>query len=162
MKRFAIFPLFASFCSFGSTFQCESEFAWLKSTFENNDAGFQYSVEKKGQDLYSAHNNAILAWVQSAKNEAQCQTVLSDWLAFFRKGHIGLALNTNNSNETVTESKVHDFDLSAFKQHLETKSDESLEGIWQFSSYTVALKKKAMSIKAISLKVPIRHGRQGK
>jgi len=141
VKRFAILPLFASFCSFGSTFQCESEFEWLKSTFENNDAGFQYSVEKKGQDLYSAHNNAILARVQSAKNEAQCQTVLSDWLAFFRNGHIGLALNTNNSNETVTESKVHDFDLSAFKQHLETKSDESLEGIWQFSSYTVALKK---------------------
>ncbi|MDY6885908.1 MAG: peptidase S41, partial [Pseudomonadota bacterium] len=83
MKRFAIFPLFASFCSFGSTFQCESEFAWLKSTFENNDAGFQYNVENKGLDLYSAHNSAILARVQSAKSEAQCHTALSDWLTFF-------------------------------------------------------------------------------
>ena len=148
MKRFAIFPLFASFCSFGSTFQCESEFAWLKSTFENNDAGFQYSVEKKGQDLYSAHNNAILARVQSAKNEAQCQTVLSDWLTFFRKGHVGLVLNTNGSEETVRESVVHDFDLSAFKQHLKSQRDETLEGIWQFSSYTVALKKEGNVHKA--------------
>ena len=148
MKRFAIFPLFASFCSFGSTFQCESEFAWLKNTFENNDAGFQYSVEKKGQDLYSAHNNAILARVQSAKNEAQCQTVLSDWLTFFRKGHVGLVLNTNGSEETVRESVVHDFDLSAFKQHLKSQRDETLEGIWQFSSYTVALKKEGNVHKA--------------
>ena len=148
MKRFAIFPLFASFCSFGSTFQCESEFAWLKSTFENNDAGFQYSVEKKGQDLYSAHNSAILARVQSAKSEAQCHTVLSDWLTFFRKGHIGLALNTNGSEEAVRESVVHDFDLSAFKQHLKSQRDETLEGIWQFSSYTVALKKEGNVHKA--------------
>ena len=148
MKRFAIFPLFASFCTFGSTFQCESEFAWLKSTFENNDAGFQYSVEKKGQDLYSAHNSAILARVQSAKSEAQCHTVLSDWLTFFRKGHIGLALNTNGSEEAVRESVVHDFDLSAFKQHLKSQRDETLEGIWQFSSYTVALKKEGNVHKA--------------
>lgn len=148
MKRFAIFPLFASFCSFGSTFQCESEFEWLKSTFENNDAGFQYSVEKKGQDLYSAHNNAVLARVQSARNEAQCQTVLSDWLTFFRKGHVGLVLNTNGTEETVRESVVHDFDLSAFKQYLKSKRDETLEGIWQFSSYTVALKKEGNVHKA--------------
>ena len=148
MKRFAIFPLFASFCSFGSTFQCESEFAWLKSTFENNDAGFQYSVEKKGQDLYSAHNSAILARVQSAKSEAQCQTVLSDWLTFFRKGHVGLVLNTNGTEGTLRESVVHDFDLSAFKQYLKSKHDETLEGIWQFSSYTVALKKEGNVHKA--------------
>ena len=148
MKRFAIFPLFASFCSFGSTFQCESEFAWLKSTFENNDAGFQYSVENKGLDLYSAHNSAILARVQSAKSEAQCHTVLSDWLTFFRKGHIGLVLNTDGTEEAVREPAVHDFDLSAFKQYLESKSDETLEGIWQFSSYTVALKKEGNVHKA--------------
>ncbi|MFZ8198991.1 S41 family peptidase [Alteromonas portus] len=148
MKRFAILPLFASFCSFGSTFQCESEFEWLKSTFENNDAGFQYSVEKKGQDLYSAHNNAILARVQSAKNEAQCHTVLIDWLKFFRKGHVGLGLNTNGTVEATRESEVHDFDLSSFKQYLKSKRDETLEGIWQFSSYTVALKKEGKVHKA--------------
>ena len=141
MKRFAILPLFASFCSFGSTFQCESEFDWLKSTFENNDAGFQYSVEQKGLDFYSAHNNATLARIHSAKSQAQCHTVLRDWLTFFRKGHIGLALNTDGSEVAVRESVVHDFDLSAFKQHLKNQRDETLEGIWQFSSYTVALKK---------------------
>ncbi|TKB04775.1 peptidase S41 [Alteromonas portus] len=151
MKRFAILPLFASFCSFGSTFQCESEFEWLKSTFENNDAGFQYSVEKKGQDLYSAHNNAILARVQSAKNEAQCHTVLIDWLKFFRKGHVGLGLNTNGTVEATRESEVHDFDLSSFKQYLKSKRDETLEGIWQFSSYTVALKKEGNVHKAYIL-----------
>lgn len=141
MKRFAIFLLFASFCSFGSSFQCESEYAWLKSTFENNDAGFQYTVENKGLDLYSAHNSAILARVQSAESEVECHTMLRDWLTFFRKGHIGLGLNTNGSEEAVRESEVHDFDLSAFKQYLKSQRDETLEGIWQFSSYTVALKK---------------------
>jgi|TARA_B100000446_G_scaffold167257_1_gene170932 hypothetical protein len=93
------------------------------------------------QHLYSAHNNAILARAQSAKSEAQCHTVLSDWLTFYRKGHIGLTLNTNGSEEAVRESLVHDLDLSAFKQYLKSQRDETLEGIWQFSSYTVALKK---------------------
>ena len=148
MKRFAILPLLASFSTFGSTFQCESEFEWLKSTFENNDAGFQYSVEKKGLDLYSAHNNDTLTRIHSAKSEAQCHTVLRDWLAFFRKGHVGLALNTNGSVEAVRESEVHDFDLSAFKQYLKSQGDETLEGIWQFSSYRVALKQEGNVHKA--------------
>ena len=43
---------------------------------------------------------------------------------------------------------MHDFDLSAFKQHLKSQRDETLEGIWQFSSYTVALKKEGNVHKA--------------
>jgi len=74
--------------------------------------------------------------------------VLRDWLTFFRKGHVGLVLNTNGSEETVRESVAHDFDLSAFKQYLKSKRDETLEGIWQFSSYTVALKKEGNVHKA--------------
>ena len=103
------------------------------------------------QHLYSAHNNAILARAQSAKSEAQCHTVLSDWLTFYRKGHIGLTLNTNGSEEAVRESLVHDLDLSAFKQYLKSKRDETLEGIWQFSSYKVALKKEGNVHKAYIL-----------
>ncbi|BFT29350.1 hypothetical protein D210916BOD24_05260 [Alteromonas sp. D210916BOD_24] len=141
MKQLALLPLFASFFSFGSTFQCEDEFEWLKTTFENNDAGFHYTVLQKGDDLYAAHNKATSTLLQSAKDEEQCHTVLRDWLSFFRKGHIGLSLNASRSNEAVRESAVHDFDLPAFKQYLKSKSDESLEGIWRFSSYTVALKK---------------------
>ena len=43
---------------------------------------------------------------------------------------------------------MHDLDLSAFKQYLKSQRDETLEGIWQFSSYTVALKKEGNVHKA--------------
>ena len=36
----------------GQTCTCESNFEWMKKTFEENDAGFQYFIDKKGQDAY--------------------------------------------------------------------------------------------------------------
>ncbi|BCO17951.1 hypothetical protein KUC3_08080 [Alteromonas sp. KC3] len=147
VKKIALLPLFVSFFSYGSAVECEKEFEWLKTTFENNDAGFHYAISNKGQESYSAHNNAILARIKNTNSLAQCHEALRDWVLFFRKGHVAVTINNNSSNDVTGSSTVHNVDIPAFKQYLKDKPIEDLEGIWQFSSYTVALKKEGSEYK---------------
>jgi len=42
---------------------CQEIFDWTKQTFEENDAGFSYIIEQKGEQGYSVHNAIIQAKV---------------------------------------------------------------------------------------------------
>lgn len=139
--------LTAPIASMATTFNCSDEFKWLKTTFEQNDAGFNYAVSNKGEDLYASHNTITANAVKQATDIEQCHAVMRDWLSFFRSGHIGLSIHTSNSAEQTYSSEIHSFDLSAFKAHLKNKSEVDLEGIWRFSSYTVALRKEGDVLK---------------
>lgn len=79
-----LFPLsiFAQECD------CESIYTWTKNTFEQNDAGFNYILKKKGKQTYNIHNQFILEKVKKADTPIECETVIRDWLSFFRKSHI--------------------------------------------------------------------------
>jgi len=72
---------------------CESNFEWVKKTFEENDAGFEYVLEKKGVQAYKNHNEQITTKIKKAENIAQCSDILYEWLEFFRSGHISIALS---------------------------------------------------------------------
>ncbi|MEC8418999.1 MAG: S41 family peptidase [Pseudomonadota bacterium] len=126
--------------SFANSVNCSNEFTWLKATFESNDAGFHYAVSKKGTNTYESHNASTAESVKKAKNLEQCHVLLREWLSFFRSGHIGLSVNTPALAEQAYSTEIHTFDLPAFKTYLENKNEEDLEGIWHFSSYTVALR----------------------
>jgi len=39
-EKIALFTLLFPFASIANPFDCKTEFEWLKTTFENNDAGF--------------------------------------------------------------------------------------------------------------------------
>lgn len=67
---------------------CKSVFNWTKSTFEENDAGFQYIIDKKGEQSYSLHNKIYTQKIISIKNPIECETVIREWLSFFRKSHV--------------------------------------------------------------------------
>ncbi|TLX50821.1 peptidase S41 [Pseudoalteromonas ruthenica] len=137
MKKLAFLLSFFPLISTASDYSCEQEFNWLKKTFENNDAGFQYALSQKGERNYLEHNKASLKAIKNADDISDCHQRLQQWLLFFREGHIGLSLNVKKENN----ASVHNFNKTEFQQHLNNKSKEGIEGIWRLPSYTVGLKK---------------------
>ncbi|WP_438865442.1 hypothetical protein [Neptunicella sp.] len=149
-KHLIIFSFLMVNTALGSTFNCQREFIWLKQTFEENDAGFSFLVDKKGQSAYQKHTLETEKAINLVTSDIECVSALQEWLSFFRKGHIGLRLNkdTSENNFPVLNepkklpiSEVHYLDIDKFKVYLSNKSSEDLEGIWQFYGYTAALKK---------------------
>ncbi|MFC0345275.1 hypothetical protein [Epilithonimonas hispanica] len=57
--------------TFGQECDCEANFLWAKKTFEENDAGFRYTIEKNGQDTYNILNQKILEKAKGAKNTSR-------------------------------------------------------------------------------------------
>lgn len=62
---------------------CTQNFEWVKTTFETNDAGFEYALKQKGKQAYEDHNKRMAEKVKAAKTFTECGPVLYDWLTFF-------------------------------------------------------------------------------
>ena len=67
---------------------CQNIFNWTQKTFEENDAGFSYILEKKGALAYQLHNELIQPKVASITKPLACQEIVREWLSFFRQGHL--------------------------------------------------------------------------
>lgn len=125
---------------------CEQTFEWMKKTFEENDAGFQYIIDKKGQAAYDAHNALIREKIKAAPNITECTAILDEWLTFFRKGHIGIIYtgepqnNVNNHMETA-EIQTPEVDLESIKNEIAAQPENSFQGIWDFNPYKLAIRK---------------------
>jgi len=126
---------------------CESAFLWVKQTFEENDAGFQYVIDKKGIPEYEKHNAVFLEKVRTAKNNNECANYINDWLFFFRKGHIGILVLKNNDTtredvKTFPDWEKVDIDTVTFKKYLDAKKELDFEGIWLDSDslYAIGIK----------------------
>jgi len=128
---------------------CESNFEWVKKTFEENDAGFEYVLEKKGVQAYKNHNEQITTKIKKAENIAQCSDILYEWLEFFRSGHISIALSNNVQQQNPEIVKTQDFpdwevyktDIAKFEKYLKTKKKNDVEGIWYTEPYKIGIKK---------------------
>lgn len=123
---------------------CKEIFSWTKRTFEENDAGFDYILEKKGEQAYLVHNGLIQTQVASTNDAFECQNIIRQWLSFFRKGHLefyylGKAESDSEETELGTdESKdantgksagsnaLHQRFLSSTDPFLETIDDNTL------------------------------------
>jgi len=81
---------------------CKSNFEWVKKTFEENDAGFQYIIDKKGQAAYNIHNQLMLKKIKEAKTLTECTELLNEWLKFFRSGHTGIERLTKKTPVSQT------------------------------------------------------------
>ncbi|MEM9985914.1 MAG: S41 family peptidase [Bacteroidota bacterium] len=132
---------------------CKSNFEWLKTTFEENDAGFTYALEQKGEEAYQQHNSIYKAKVKKIKNPEACWDVLYDWLTFFRSGHIDLQFNQDEGVEEASpdldeddiRSQYRDWetfgvDLDEFKAYLKGQPDNPYEGIWSSPPYEIGIK----------------------
>lgn len=133
---------------------CESNFQWVKKTFSENDAGFAYALEQKGEKAYEKHNQTFLEKVKNIDDKMECTQTLYEWLTFFRSGHIGIqtlnAGNQSDSGEGPDEQEIRakykdweklEVDLAKFKKHLAGKQKLDYEGIYQSGPYQIGIKK---------------------
>lgn len=152
MKKFNIlFPIWLFITALVSAQECtcETNFAWVKKTFEENDAGFQYAIDTKGMPAYVAHNALFAEKVSTLENFNDCADALYSWLTFFRDGHIGInRLNFEDpapsqtfkpeTKETWETLKVA---IPKFEKYLNSKKEIDFEGIWETPPYKVGIKK---------------------
>jgi len=66
----------------------EKTFDWVVTTFEKNDAGFQFIVDKKGEEAYNKATEEARIKVKAVKDDKEFVATVRSWLSFFRKGHI--------------------------------------------------------------------------
>ena len=130
---------------------CADNFVWIKATIENNDAGFQYVIDKKGEEEYKKHNEIFSEKVKTIKGKEECAETLSNWLKFFRAGHLGIWVNADeNKKEKGTHDKnkklfqnweTYPYQEKEFNSYLVNIKEPSLEGIWVNPQYTIGIRK---------------------
>ena len=95
---------------------------WVIETFRQNDAGFQYIIDKKGENNYNRFTQNIKYRAASVNNDDEFINLVYEWLHFFRKNHIQFMLKDNPINRTSEfESDFKDNEL-----HLDQLSDKTL------------------------------------
>ena len=154
MKSILILLTFFPFVIYGQDCDCESSFNWMKKTFEENDAGFQYIIDIKGKQAYAAHNEVYIDKIKETSNLSECASIMNEWFKFFRKGHVSVQYLGNpesSSNESAGDDKSKAKeryavkDIEQFKKYLDQKQESNIEGIWQTSSYTIGIKRESNS-----------------
>lgn len=130
---------------------CPVVFDWMVSTFEKNDAGFKYVVDKKGEEEYKKHTARLRGKTQKITKTAACRDVMDDWQKFFRTGHIFIALKEPESapgkepsekeiRERYKNEKIIDLNREQLISKLDTKKEkDAIEGIWAYNTYTIGI-----------------------
>lgn len=129
--------------------RCEESFEWLRSTFETNDAGFGYIVERKGRAAYDLHNRMTLEKARAARVWIECWGLMHEWLGFFRREHIGVmmllpdttvAQNTTQTSAPASEPEMWNGDMEAFEKEIVTHETPGFEGVWEFPIAKMGMK----------------------
>lgn len=142
--------IIVSYNSYAQKCSCEDNFYWLKKTFEENDAGFQYVIDKKGAVEYKNHSDFFIKKVKNIKDLSECRGVLFDWLLFFRPSHLSLSINQENikkpDSKTNSVAKPNwekvEIKEDELKNYLAKVAQPSFEGIWVSGAYTIGVVKK--------------------
>lgn len=129
-------------------------FDWMVKTFEENDAGFSFIIEKKGYDYYQAHTAKYRENIVKVKTEKEFLSLLNEWLQFFRKGHIGVSLKENFSQSSILSETAKDsirqfyknepkvnFTQKQFENYLQKNKQNinTIEGIWTSGIYSIGI-----------------------
>jgi len=153
-RRLVLLPLgwLLAIAAHAQPCNCPATFDWMVTTFEQNDAGFQLVLDRKGQAAYAEHTQVLRARADSASGLVACTQVLDGWLRWFRKGHIGIspteqaqqaeqgadkpaATKTHPAGRTVklTEAElVRRLERAGHARH-------PLEGVWTMGAYRVGI-----------------------
>ena len=150
IKTLILLFLAISSFTYAQNCNCESNFQWVKKTFEENDAGFQYAIDKKGLSAYNAHNSEFLNKIGNTKSNIDCTQTIYEWLKFFREDHFSISLNeqpnvsevsNNLQNTNPKKWETVKIDLKKYEKYLNSKKEADLEGIWETGPYKIAVKK---------------------
>ncbi len=127
------FPLLGQDCD------CVIYYDWAKQVIEENDAGFQEVMDKKGRDAYTLHNALIEKELKEITDLHQCIKVLRKWIYFFRKNHIDIVnINTPPNSKDVIFEPIQ---LDEFKEYLRDKQQIDIEGVWDYGGTEIVFKK---------------------
>ena len=133
---------------------CPATFDWMVTTFEQNDAGFQLVVARKGQAAYAEHTQALRAGADSATDLVSCSRVLDEWLHWFRKGHIGIGPTAQAQQADQQHRASTPVAATTFPAGRKVKLTEAdmvkglnkagaarhpLEGVWTMGAYRVGI-----------------------
>ena len=167
-KTLLVVFIFVASTSFGQNCNCEKNFEWVKKTFEENDAGFQYALDVKGKQAYETYNKNILQKVKSISESEECTKLLFEWLTFFRAGHIAIRpLENNNLNTTKTIEKPNNnweiikTSTADFEKYLNTNKIADYEGIWETGQYKIGIKKVGQSYVGFIIETSAENWKQG-
>lgn len=160
MKRFGMFlclvmltmlTMLTTQTGYSQQCNCLSNLEWMKKTIEENDAGYQYAIDKKGDIPYALHNEFYFKQAKTITSRDSCENILNQWLRFFRKGHLGVGQNRPQTSEEKidTAAIIQQFKntdslkiaLPAFEKYLLSKQTQDYEGIWTTSGYKIGVKK---------------------
>jgi len=147
--------ILTSSINYAQNCNCTLNLKWVTETIEKNDAGFQYVIDKKGEDAYLAHKKVFKEKVSKIKEKSECLKLLNDWTEFFRKNHLQVVLNeetnTKKNKEELSEKeiinlykdspkfKINEKDFTNYINSLKNKND--FEGIWLSDPYTIGIVK---------------------
>ncbi len=118
---------------------CLKNWQWIKETFENNDAGFQWAIEEKGLERYRHFCDSIENELKKASDIYECQEIINDWGRFFRKGHFFVSLNQIKATDNATvKTETVDYSIETVKLQTQ-KLKDSMVGIWQSFPYKIGI-----------------------
>jgi hypothetical protein len=130
---------------------CADNFSWLKETFEKNDAGFQYVIDKKGEADYKKHSDLYAEKVKSITDKEVCTKALLEWLRYFRRGHLWLqSLSKKEAPEKADEDKIrkqfkdwekYSYNEKEFNSYISQLKAPTLEGVWSSPPYKIGIRK---------------------
>ena len=63
---------------------CSDNLEWLIRTFSENDAGYDYVLDKKGLDEFNNHNEQYRLKSRKVDEITDCLELLRNWTSFFR------------------------------------------------------------------------------
>ncbi len=132
-----ISPAFAQKCN------CLTNLKWLIKTFEQNDAGFAYVLEKKGEKAYKAHNRTYIEKARNIDNRDECLKLLNNWTEFFRKNHLQVVPNYLEQDSLIRQNFPQvPLNIQAFEQKMAAQMHPTgFEGIWITDGYTIGIMK---------------------
>ena len=133
---------------------CPATFDWMVRTFEQNDAGYQLVVDRKGEGAYAEHTADVRTRVNEAKDLGACTELLNEWLHWFRRGHIGIgptehAQQADQEQRTATPVAAATFPASRTVKLTEAElvkrverlgsARHPFEGVWTMGAYRVGI-----------------------
>lgn len=157
--RTARYPLLFAACllttaTIAPPCDCPATFDWMVQTFEENDAGFQLVLDRKGQAAYAEHTQALRTKADSATDLMACSRVLDEWIRWFRKGHIGIgpteqAQKADQQQKARTPVAATTFPAGRMVKITEAElvkrleragsARHPLEGVWTLGPYRVGI-----------------------
>ena len=141
--------LIVSTAGYAQSCNCMEEYRWAKKTFEENDAGYSYYVEKYGKQAIDFNNKKWEKEFAKTKDVFQCQDYLNQWIKFYRKGHIAIAMadqtkmrpSDAKKDNSVLEIPKLNIDTDSFQVAAKLFKEPSFEGVWTNGTYDVGVKK---------------------